>query len=79
MSARGQVREALQALSREGTERLGRAAGLFSSWVSATAVAERAGVSVTTARRYLDELAGCRGYARHRFKWGGHGYRHYAD
>lgn len=75
MSARAKVTEALRALSSEGRARPGLAAPLFSSWASAADVAKRAGVSITTARRYLDQLAMCQGYAKHRFARGAYGYR----
>lgn len=75
-SRRDDVREALVSLSVEGAARLGSINGLFRSWQSPQAVAERAGVSVTTARRHLDGLVGYRGFARHRFAGGIYGYRY---
>jgi len=51
---------------------------LFSIHFSAADVAEEAGVSVTTARNYLNRLSMCRGYRR-TFIRGTYGYRFDAD
>jgi response regulator of citrate/malate metabolism len=72
---RTKVRTALENLSNAAN----KPGQFFSSWISAARVAAEAGVSVTTARKYLDELAGCRGYAKRRFPHGDLGYRCYKD
>ena len=72
MSAYGKVRQALQDLCNEAPS---PGQILFRVNFSAQAVAERAGCSVTTARKYLDQLSWCRGYSRHRFPGGAYGYR----
>lgn len=52
---------------------------LFSVWHTAKRVAEKAGCSESTARKYCEQLARCRGYARHRFVGGTYGYRKLED
>lgn len=64
------VNTALIELSAENTN-----IGIFQIWIEAKTVAARAGVSQTTARRYLDELATFRGYERRRIR-GTYGYRY---
>jgi hypothetical protein len=76
VTARQVVKEALIALSAEGKARLGKASPLFTSWCRASDVAVRAGVSVSTAKKYLDQLVHYQGFERHRFQGGRHGYRH---
>lgn len=61
---------ALEELCRADRDRPG--AGLFIRWHSAAEVAEKAGVSPSTARKYLDRLSNVQ---RHRFPYGDKGYR----
>lgn len=70
MDKRKAVYDALDALSKGNPGN-----GLFKPHFSAATVAERALCSVTTARKYLEELSRCRGYSRYRFRDGLIGYR----
>lgn len=72
MSARDLVRIALEELTTDG---LDPGVHFFVEYFSASAVARRAGVSVATARRHLDDLCQCRGYTRRRIGTT-YGYRH---
>lgn len=77
---RNQVRVALQALCNEQIQK-DRDAGIFGLFhhnFTAKAVAERAGCSETTARRWLDDLSRYRGYVRRRVQ-GCIGYRYIPD
>ena len=69
------VRKALHDLGDEARQKDAAAgiAGLFGHSFTAQAVAERAGVSVSTARKWLDDLCKYRGYQKRNFK-GAKGY-----
>jgi response regulator of citrate/malate metabolism len=73
MTSYDKVRKALQDLCNEAPS---PGQILFNVRFTAKTVAERAGCSVSTARKYLDGLSMCRGYSRHRFPGGTYGYRY---
>lgn len=79
-SQRARVREALHALCAEARQKDSAVGilGLFGHSFTAQAVAERAGVSVSTARKWLDDLCRWRGYQVRNFK-GAKGYSYRGD
>jgi hypothetical protein len=70
MDNRKQVKDALHRLCAAAPR-----PGLFCNYFSASRVAEAAGVSDATARKYLTELSQCLGYRRSRIH-GTWGYRY---
>lgn len=77
---RARVRAALQELCAEQRQKDAAVgiAGLFGHSFTAQVVATRAGVSVSTARKWLDDLSRYRGYQARNFK-GAKGYSYRGD
>jgi len=73
-NSRGAVYQAVEDLSAAV-----KPGGFFSHWHSAGAIAKKAGVSVSTARKHLKNINHFRGYAIHRFPGGALGYKYYGD
>ena len=68
-SAYGEVIDALTSLCKDEPDY-----GIFVMYYPAKSIAEKAGISESTARKHLSYLAGCYGYSRRRIR-GTYGYR----
>lgn len=73
-SVRAQISQTLKDLAEAEKAKPGYP--LFRSWYTAGDIAKKVGCSDTTARKYLEALSDCRGFAKRRFGGNSYGYRY---